>query len=62
MIYDTIPEICGYLQLNYSQVPIKEMSDKEDKLYNALYDPILSVNIVFRAVNKFRDLCSSITE
>ena len=57
MIHESLPKIMDHLMKNYGHFTFEDMHDKEHDLIAMHYDPSSSVNAVFSAVEKFRNLC-----
>ena len=57
MINDSIPDIITFLQTNYCQLTDQELSDREDKLKNSVFNPEDPVDLIFNKIKSFADLC-----
>ena len=57
MINKSILEIMEYLQQNYREITIEELSDLEDEVKRFTYDLSTPVDSVFNKLNNFQDLC-----
>lgn len=57
MINDSIPDIITFLQTNYYQLTDQELSDRDDKLKNSVFNPEDPVDLMFNKIKAFADLC-----
>ena len=57
MINDSIPNIITFLQTNYCQLTDQELSDREEKLKNSVFNPEDPVDLIFNKIKSFADLC-----
>ena len=57
MINDSIPDIITFLQTNYCQLTEQELSDREDRLKNSVFNPEDHVDLMFNKIKAFADLC-----
>ena len=58
MINDSIPTIITFFTTNYCQLTDQKISDREDDLNKSTFNPEEPVDLVFKCIKEFLELCA----